>query len=494
MDNKNAVIIGAGIGGIATAVFLARSGFQVKVYEKNAFPGGRCSGTTRDGHRFDMGATIYLMPSVYRSVFESMGLKIEDCFQSLPLEILYKVYFEDGTEIPFSTDGDIMRSGLEKTEPGSYKKARQYASTGYRFFNLAMEKLIGRNFYGLFDFVTLNNMLLLIKLKTYLRHAVYIRKFFRHPHLRKAFTFQNIYVGQNPYTAPALYAMIPAAEMTEGSLVPAGGMFKITETLISAAEKLGVQFFCGKPVRRINVNENRATGIMLEDGEEITADVVIANADLPYIYRELLPDKRISKRIDRMKFSSSAVVMHWGLDKTYPQLGHHSVFLSDNYRVNLRRIFREHSLSDNPSFYIHAPSRTDPTAAPEGGDTLSVVIPSGHANVKKPQNWDERKQKARQSVISRLKKLGLDDIEDHIKFEFSYLPGDWENVFNLSRGATFGSLGHNIFQMGYFRPHNRHRRYKNLYFTGGSTHPGNGIPLVLMSAKLTTERILKEMQ
>ncbi|HEM49538.1 MAG TPA: phytoene desaturase [Caldithrix sp.] len=493
MDNKTAVIVGAGIGGIATSVFLARNGYKVKVYEKNEFPGGRCSGITRDGHRFDMGATIYLMPSIYRSVFESMGLKIEDCFQSLPLNTLYKVYFEDGTEIPFSANNVIMQSSLEETEPGSYQKARRYISTGYGFFELAMKKLIGRNFYHLFDFITISNMILLMKLKTYIRHIAFARKFFRHPHLVKAFTFQNIYVGQDPNKAPALFAMIPAAELTEGSLVPAGGMYKITEALISHAEKLGVQFFYGKAVSRIKVNKRMAEGVVLEDGEETTSDIVVANADLPYVYHELLPDRRISKRIERLKYSCSAIVIHWGLDKTYPQLGHHSVFLSDNYNSNLNCIFKDHSISDDPSFYIHAPSRTDPTAAPDGEDTLTVIIPSGHADEKKPQDWNERLHKVRQSVINRLKKLGLTDIDDHIKFEFSYLPHDWKNIFNLSKGATFGSLGHNIFQMGYFRPHNRHKKYRNLYFAGGSTHPGNGIPLVLLSAKLTTERILKDL-
>ncbi|MBN1416006.1 MAG: phytoene desaturase [Bacteroidales bacterium] len=491
-QNKSAVIIGAGIGGIATAVFLARSGYQVKVYEKNSFPGGRCSQIIRDGHRFDMGATIYLMPSVYKTVFESIGLKPDECLQPMPLNILYKVYFSDGTIIPFSTDADLMRSQLEKTEPGSFAKARKYISTGNGFFRLAMEKLLGRNFYRFFDFVTFSNALLLLKLKTYVRHIVYIRKYFRHPHLRMAFTFQNIYVGQNPYKAPALFSMIPATELTEGSLFPTGGMFKVTASLMAVAEKSGAQFFFGKSVIRINVCDNSAKGIVLDDGTDVNADIVIANADLPYVYRELLPDKRTSSRIDRLQFSCSAIVMHWGLDKTYPQLGHHSVFLSDDYRSNLKKIFKGKSLSDNPSFYVHAPSRTDRTAAPEGGDTLSVIIPSGHMDDRKPQHWDELQQKARLSVINRLKKQGLTDIEDHIKFEFSYLPGDWKNTFNLSRGATFGSLGHHIFQMGYFRPQNRHRRYRNLYFVGGSTHPGNGIPLVLLSAKLTSERILKE--
>lgn len=491
-QEKTAVIIGSGIGGIATSILLARNGYQVKVYEKNAFPGGRCSQMIRDGYRFDMGATIYLMPSVYTSVFASMGLKPEDCFDSKPLSTLYRIFYEDGTEIPFSADGKLMEATLEGLEPGSYKKVQAYIKKGYGFFHLAMQKLIGRNFYSLSDFVTFDNTLLLIKLKTYVRHMAFVKKFFRHPHLKTAFTFQNIYVGQNPYTAPALFAMIPAAELAEGSLFPAGGMYKITETLLSVAGKLGVEFFFNLPVTRILTRDNRAEGVVFQDGSVVHADIIVANADLPYVYRELLPDKGMANRINRMKYSCSSVVIHWGLDKTYSRLGHHSVFLSDNYRENLKQVFISNSLSDNPSFYIHAPARTDPAAAPMGGDTLSVIIPAGHLDPAKPQDWNSLKMTARNAVIHRLKKLGLDDIEQHIRFEMIYTPADWEQAFNLSRGATFGSLGHQIMQMGYFRPHNRHKKYKNLFFAGGSTHPGNGIPLVLLSAKLTAERIMKE--
>ncbi len=286
--------------------------------------------------------------------------------------------------------------------------------------------------------------------------------------------------------------MIPAAELAEGSLCQIGGMYKITEALLVAAEKLGVHFHYGKPVTRIIVNGNKAKGIVLQNEESVMADIVIANADLPYVYRELLPDRRASSRIQRLRYSCSAIVMHWGLDKAYPQLGHHSVFLSDRYRENLNRIFRGKSLLDDPSFYVHAPSRTDASAAPEGGETLSIIIPCGHMDPRKPQNWNDLQAKARKAVINRLKKLGMTDIEEHIKFEFCYLPPDWQKAFNLSRGSTFGGLAHSLFQMGYFRPHNKHRRYGNLYFVGGSTHPGNGLPLVLLSAKLTSERILKE--
>jgi phytoene desaturase len=186
------------------------------------------------------------------------------------------------------------------------------------------------------------------------------------------------------------------------------------------------------------------------------------------------------------------MVFHWGLDKMYPQLEHHSIFLSEQYRTNLDKIFNEKSISDKPSFYVHAPVKSDPSAAPPNQDTLSIVVPVGHLDEKQDHDWNKLKQTARAAIIERLKKLGMTDIDEHIKFEICYLPNTWKNIYNISRGSVFGSVGHNIMQMGYFRPHNRHDRYKNLYFVGGSTHPGNGVPLVLLSAKLTSERILKE--
>jgi phytoene desaturase len=253
----------------------------------------------------------------------------------------------------------------------------------------------------------------------------------------------------------------------------------------------GVKIHFKKPVEKIRVNGRNAEAVVFEDGTEIKADVIVANADLPYVYRKLLPQGRKSARLDKMKYSCSAICFHWGLDKVYPQLAHHNVFLSDSFREGLDRIFNDKTIGEKPGFYVHAPCRTDPTAAPENFDTLSFIVGSGHVDKMKKQDWEHLKNKARTAIIARLKQLGMDDIEQHIRFEVSYTPESWESACNISRGSVFGSLAHNIFQMGYFRPHNQHDRYKNLYFVGGSTHPGNGIPNVLLSAKLTSERILK---
>lgn len=492
--HKTAIIIGSGIGGITTSIFLAQKGYSVRVYEKNGFPGGRCSKMVREGHRFDLGATIYLMPRVYEAIFETLGFSHKDLFKPLPLTTLYKIYFEDGFEFAFSSDEDNMKKQLEQVEKGSYKKMQKLKKDGYKLFELAMRKLIGRNFLNMFEFATLRNAILLIKLKTYIKHTAYIKRFFRNKHLQTVFTFQNIYVGQNPYKAPALFSMIPSAELTEGSLFPYGGMGSITENLVAKAEELGVQFIFNEPVVEIKTLQDSAEGIVLQNGNLERASVIVANADLPYVYRELLPVSKQSKRIDNMNFSCSAIVFHWGLDKVYEKLSHHNVFISNNYRENLNAIFNDHAVGSRPSFYIHAPVRSDVTAAPDGHDTLSVIVPAGHVSNKNQQNWNELKKTVRKSIIERLKTVGLNDIEEHIKFEICYLPQTWQNIFNLSKGATFGSIGHSIMQMGYFRPHNKHATYKNLYFTGGSTHPGNGIPLVLMSAKLTSERIINDLK
>jgi len=491
-ESKKAVIIGAGVGGIATAVFLAQKGYTVKVVEKNANPGGRCGQMIQEGHRFDLGATILLMPSIYRKVFTSLGMDMDKELETTSLEPVYKLFFGDDTDFAFTRDINKMKLQLEAIEPGSFAHYERYVKEGYAFFNLSIDGLLGRNFYRLFQFINFKSIRLLIRLKTWIRHTDYIKRFFTDIRLQMAFTFQNIYVGQNPYKQPAFFSMLPGAEIAEGALFPKGGMHSVVEKLLATAVDLGVEFQYKKTVSNIIVNGDKIQGIQLEDGAIINADVVIANADLPYVYSKLLPESRLSRSLKKKEYSCSAIVFHWGIDKVYPQLAHHSVFLNDPYKQGMDQIFNEKSVSVNPSFYIHAPVRTDKSAAPDNQDTLSVIVPVGHMDEKHEQDWQVLKQTARDGVIRRLKEAGLTDIEDHIKFETSYLPKTWESYCNVTNGSVFGSLSHTIFQMGYFRPHNRHDKYKNLYFVGGSTHPGNGIPLVLMSAKLTSERILKE--
>src|SRR4030042_6947852 len=491
-EGKTAIVIGAGIGGITTALYLVKNGYSIDVFEKNTDPGGRCGQYIREGHRFDLGATMYLMPSMYNQVFDSLGINPEKDIEITPLDNLYKIFFDNGEELAFTTDKERMRLQLEKIDPGSYASSDEYVSKGYKIYLEGLDKLIGRNFFNIFQLVNLQNIGQLMRLKVFISNWNYAGKFFRNSNLRMAHTFQNIYVGQSPFDSPALFSMIPAAELTEGSFFPKGGMYAIIEKLYSSAVSYGVRFHFDSPVAKINVRGRNADSISLDDGREYRADIIVANADLPYGYRKLLPDRRKSAHIDSLKYSCSVICYHWGLDRFYPQLDHHNVFLSDSLKGGLDRIFIDKTVDDFPTFYVHAPSRTDTEAAPPGQDTLSVAVGAGHLDAGKNQDWEMLKKKTRDAVIKRLEKFGLEDFEKHIKFEICYTPESWEDYCNISRGSVFGSLSHNILQMGYFRPHNRHDRYHNLYFVGSSTHPGNGVPNVLLSAKLVSERILLE--
>ena len=270
-----------------------------------------------------------------------------------------------------------------------------------------------------------------------------------------------------------------------------GGLYRVVESFVEIAEANGVQFRYNTPVREIEIVDNRAQGVILDDGERLHADLVVANADLPYVYRALLPDPGPVKRLERMKYTCSAIMFYWGLDKIYPQLDHHNVFLAGDYKASFDRIFKDKTLLDSLNFYVHAPARTDPAAAPEGEETLMVLIPVGHLDASVPQDWEALKARARASVLQCLEPMGVTDLDDHMKFEVCYAPKQWKVLYNLERGAAFG-LSHNFTQVGYLRPQNRHRRYHNLFFVGSSTHPGTGLPIVLLSARLTTERIMKE--
>jgi phytoene desaturase len=493
MEQKTkAVIIGSGVGGIATAVFLARKGYDVEIFEKNPNPGGRCGQMIREGHRFDLGATILLMPSLYRDVFSALGLDMDEELEAQKLDPLYKLFFSDGSDFSYFRSDSRMKKQLESFEKGSSGAYDRYVKEGYDFFKLAVSGLLNRNFYHLFQFINLKNVMMLIRLKTWINHMDYVKRFFKDSRLHKAFTFQNIYVGQNVYRQPAFFSMLPGAEIAEGAYFPKGGMHRIVEKLLEEADKYNVKIRFNEPVEQIIITKDKARGIRLESGREVLADIVVANADLPYVYNHLLPRSRKAASLRKKEYSCSALVFHWAMDKIYPQLEQHSIFLNDPYKEGMEKIFRDKTFSDHPSFYVHSPARTDAQAAPDGQDSISVIIPVGHIDPQNPQDWQELRSKARASVITRLKEAGLEDIEEHIKFEICFTPRTFEKYCNVTNGSVFGSLSHVIFQMGYFRPHNRHSKYRNLYFTGGSTHPGNGVPLVLLSSKLTSERIFKD--
>lgn len=486
-----ALIIGAGIGGIVTAARLAQNGYRVTVLEKNGAPGGRCDQLVRDGHRFDTGPTLFLMPEIFAETYQALGERMEDHLDLRRIDPTYRIYFDHGPGLSLTSNMNDMQAQLEAIEPGSFGGFLRYMAEGNLHYRLSLEKFVGRNFNNVFEYFSLRNLPLLFTMKALVKHYDNIGHYFRDPRLKAAFTFQNMYLGLSPYDAPATFSLLQYTELADGVWFPMGGMYRVIESLVELATARGVEFVFNSPVTKIEVDHNRATGVLLADGRRMTADLIVANADLPYVYRHLLPDQAEADRLEGKKFTCSAIMFYWGVDKTYPQLGHHNVFLAGDYRASFDRIFEDYTLPDEPSFYVHAPARTDPAAAPAGQDTLMVLVPVGHLHDSQPQDWAALQARARNTVFERLARLGLDDLQAHIKFEVSYTPQDWLGLYNLARGSAFG-LSHNFTQVGYLRPQNRHSKYRNLYFAGASTHPGTGLPIVLLSARLTTERILQD--
>jgi phytoene desaturase len=491
-SKPKAVVIGAGIGGIATAGRLAKKGFSVTVLEKNGTPGGRCNQIVRDGHRFDIGPTLFLMPEVWEETFAALGEKMSDHMQLVRIDPTYKIYFDDGLQLQLTSNIGEMQTQLEKVEKTAFSGFLNYIAEGNKHYKISLEKFVGRNFYNVFEYFSLANLPLLFKLKALMKHYANTGKYFKDERLKAAFTFQNMYLGLSPYDAPATYSLLQYTELAEGVWYPMGGMYKGIETLTAIAEKLGVKFVYNTPVKTIHVDGKKVKSVETENGQVYEADLFVGNADLPYIYKELLPKNTEAAKLDKKLYTCSTIMFYWGVDKQYSQIAHHNVFLAGDYKASFDQIFNEHKLPAQPSFYIHAPARTDAAAAPTGQDTFYVLVPVGHMDESNTQDWDEMVNRARENVFSRLEKdMGITDLREHIKFEIINTPVTWKEQFNLEKGAAFG-LSHNFWQVGFLRPQNRHAQYKNMYFAGASTHPGTGLPIVLLSARLTTERILKE--
>lgn len=482
---KTIVVIGAGLGGLAVAARLQHAGHRVTVVEKNAFAGGRCGTIDEGGYHFDTGPTLLLMPDVLRRLFTDTGRRLEDYLDLRRLEPNYRLHFPDGSSFDFSSDRARMDATLERIEPGASRAFAQFLADAGYCYRTAREKFVERNFTRAGDFFTLENLQLLFRMRAHRRLYPLIARYFRDPRLRQAFSFQTMYLGLSPYRSPALYTLLPFAEFDEGIWYPMGGMHQLARAVVRVIEEDGGTVRLSSPVRSIERSGARTTGVTLESGEFIAADVVIANSDLPYTREALLPARRPRK----WRFTSSGFLIHLGLRKRYEHVPHHSVMFSSDYAGNFRDIFEAKRVPEDPAFYVCRPSATDPSVAPPGHDVLYLLAPMPHLEGR--VDWKAEAPRLRQRFFGRLAELGFDDLEANIEVERQWTPEDFRGVLNLAAGCAFG-LSHDILQVGYLRPHNRDREHDNLYYVGASTHPGTGIPMVLFSAELVEQRIREE--
>jgi phytoene desaturase len=485
------VVVGAGIGGLSAATHLARAGMSVTIVEKDAAAGGRCGRLVRNGHRFDTGPTLFVMPRLYESEFMALGASLRERLELRRVDPTYRLEFDDGARLSLTSDMEAMRQQLEAVEPGSFEGLQRYLSAGAQHYSIVAEKMVAHDFRRATDYLRVGGLALLLLDNPLANHYRRMGRYFATPRLKNAFTFQDLYVGLSPFEAPAILSLMSYTELAHGVWYPRGGMYSVVEALVDLARDAGVEFRFLANVARIDTTPRRVRGVILDDGSRLPADAVVANADLPYVYEHLLPHDPATEKLLRMRFSCSTISFFWALDRTYEALPPHTLFLPDDYRQTFDSIVRDHDLPANPSVYLHAPGRLDAGVAPAGRDSLTAIVPVGHLRSDPEQDWAALRDRAREHVFERLGRLGLGDLREHITFEESYTPLSWSRRHNLAKGATHG-LAHTLSQLGRLRPSHRHRHYSNLYFAGASTHPGTGVPTAMSSGRLAARRLLAD--
>ncbi|EPQ25729.1 uncharacterized protein PFL1_06723 [Pseudozyma flocculosa PF-1] len=509
---KSVIVIGAGAGGTALAARLGRRGYKVTVVEKNDYGGGRCSLIHHDGHRWDQGPSLYLMPEIFEAAFADLGQDIKDHLELHQCNPAYRIHFADGEKLQLSSNlsqmGDMLakfesRAGNDKPL-GSFLDFLREAGENYEE---SIQHVLTKDWSAWWAFFRPELFPMLWKTKGLRIYAtLYDRasKYFKSKHVRRAMTFSAMYMGMSPFDAPATYSLLQYAEYAKGIWYPIGGFYKVVEAFERIArDRFGAEFRYNASVKRIVTDRagRRATGVELDDGEVLEADVVVSNADLVWTYNNLLPTSGYAKRLRSKDQTCSSISFYWALSEVVPELGGHNIFLADAYQESFDEIFRDGDTPSEPSFYVNVPSRLDPSAAPAGKDTVVILVPCGPISIpEKPagdatkgahtrEQFAKTKERARRQVLETIKRrINRPDFEDLIEHEIVNDPFDWADKFNLFRGSILG-LSHTIPQVLWFRPSIKHASIDNLFFVGASTQPGTGVPVVVAGSGVVAERI-----
>jgi phytoene desaturase len=486
------LIIGAGVGGMATACRLARLGCEVEIYEKKEKVGGRLSNFEKSNFRVDAGPTLLLMPWVLRRVFTDLGKKINDYLELTKLHPVYKIYFEDGMVISPYSEKQKMFDEISKFSKKDAEGYLRYLADYKKYYEIALKEFIEKNFNSPLDMLTPKGIISLISGGALRDLYSKTGDYFSDPRVRIVFSLQSVYIGAAPTKLPAVYGLIPYVEFTEGVWYPKGGLYSIAETLALLCKEFGVKIHTKKPVKKIIVENSVAKGLQLEDGKIVLADAIISNADLPYTYLHLLDEEdRLhmpDSKVKSLKTSCSAFMMYLGL-KGKVDLAHHSFILPNDYLKTFEDIFERKVMPKKPGIYVANPCSHDKTLAPRDKSIIYVLVPV--PNLLSGIDWKIEAPRLRKQIIQKLESIGVKDLEKRIVMEKIFTPLDWRDSFGLENGATFG-LSPGLFQSAAFRPSNKDKKIKGLYFVGASTHPGSGIPIVLLSAELMEKRFKED--
>ncbi len=491
---RHVVIIGAGMGGLATALRLGYQGFRVTVLEKQAQAGGRSNLLSENGFRADTGPTILVMKSAFEELYRSIGQDLDQRVRFVQLDPNYRIYYHDGTHLDLFSNMAELAKEVEQVQPGGAERLFQFIGAGARKYELGMD-FVDRNFDRITDLANPTAAIRLWQTQAHQNLYRQVADFFDHnDKLTKAFSFHSMFLGLSPFDALAMYSLITYADLALGMWFPMGGIYSLVEDMLELAQSMGVEIRTSSPVEEICVENGRATGVRLASGETIPADLVISNADLPYTYQKLIDPRHrkqySDQRLERMQYACSGFILYLGLDRSYDHVRHQALYFSQDYRANLDAIFKTKVLPEDPSFHLNIPTVTDPSLAPPGHSLVYVLAPM--PNLEAEIDWDIAAGQVREKLLDRLETIIDPEIRQHIVWERQYRPTDWLNDIHATLGTAFGSLAQGFFQSSYFRPNNKARDIQGLYFVGQSTYPGIGMPMVMISSRLVTERVLGE--
>ncbi len=481
-------IIGAGIGGLATAALLAVEGHEVHVFEKNDRVGGKMNIVEQDGFRFDTGPSLFTMPYILEKMYTKLGTSLNDELQLRPLSPICRYFYKDGTVFDCDEDHQKTLAQIRNFAPED--------ETAYLDFLMYAEDIYKKTadafiFNPLFEFRDFKNLDLFsfFGIDAFSTVSERVDSKFKSDYLRKFFKRFTTYNGSSPFLAPATLNVIPHVEINQGGFYIDGGLYKLAENLQQFAEDNGVIFHFNSDVQRIETSQKKATGILV-NGELFNSDIVVSNSDATETVVKLLsnevapPSKK--RKAANVEPSCSGFVLLLGIEHQYEQLVHHNLFFTSDYKHEFSQIFDEKVMPDDPTIYIANTSHSNPEHAPKGGSNLFVLVNAPYLS--ESYNWNDHANKYSDKVISELESRGLTDLKKHIKYQESITPQDFYDKYASNKGSIYGTSSNNKFA-AFARPRNKYRGIDGLYLVGGSTHPGGGIPLVVQSAMNAVELI-----
>ncbi len=484
------IIIGSGIGGLATGCLLAKKGYEVSVIEKNEMLGGRASIFESHGYRFDMGPSWYLMPDVFEHFYKLLDEKVSDHLNLVKLSPSYRIFFKDEDKsVDCYSDLTKDLETVEKLEPGAAENLKKYLALSEYQYNIAIHNFMYKNYDSWWDFINWRSAIEGSKLSVFQPMHKYVRKFFHSEWMQKIMQYQLVFLGSSPYNTPALYNIMSHIDFNMGVFYPQGGMYEIIKSLERIGTSLGVKYQLNSAVQSIVVEKSQATGIINDRGQFEAADIVISNADIHYTETQLLAAKWRSFKPNywsKRVLAPSGFILYLGIDGKIESVTHHNLIFSQDWQKNFDQIFANPQLPTDPSFYVCVPSKTDPTVAPQGKENVFVLVPIAADLELTPIALEEYKNK----ILSTMEKtMNIPNLRGRIEFEQIFSVQDFKERYNSFKGSALG-LAHTFSQTAIFRPNNVSKKVRNLYYVGAGTNPGIGMPICLISAELVLKRII----